>query len=812
MRRLRLRPVTTAIEGGGAAEPLPLLDRDPGWSFDPRVREFSWLERVTEVRRHRGGADLLVATSAGPAAQVRVTMVTPHVVRVQMAPPGTGLDRTSPIVVGRPQPGRVRLAVGRRTVRLASEVLSVEITRRPWRLRMLDRSGAVVFAELADRGDDWFVTAPTGFAAERAGGTRAAYASFWLRHDERFYGLGERYGPLDRRGLRTVLWSVDTRSTNSTDAAYKPSPFFMSTAGYGMFVHTTARTMVDLGATSAISGAVLVEEPVLDYLLIYGPRLRDILRRYLDLTGHPAPPPRWSFGIWLSRCMYRNRKEVEGVVREARRRDLPMDVIHLDPLWLAGRKGETFDTCDFIWDEHAFGAPGALVRWLRARGVRLSLWENPYISMASPRFPEAVRRGFFLRTPDGGLARFAGLRAAIVDFTNPAAREWYKALHRPLLRDGVAVFKPDYGEAVPPNAVSHDGRTGAEVHNLYPLLFTRTVFEVTREFTDRPLVWARSGWAGSQRYPLHWSGDAPSRWEVLPAILSSGLSLALSGFAFWSHDIGGFYRLTDPELYVRWAQWGLLTSHARFHGKEPREPWHIGTRALRIVRRYAHLRYRLLPYLYSEAVASVRGGLPLMRPLVLEFQDDPAVATIADQYLLGSALLVAPVFTPDGRRRIYLPAGRWWDFRTGRRHDGPAWLNVRAPLDVLPLFVRSDTILPLGPAVAHSGEPVRVLTFEVRIDGRAAYELHTETGRVTIRAARRAGAVTVRVRGGGGTHIIRLLGWVAAQVEVRGRGRLRRVRTGPEGTEVTVAAAGPYAVRAALSAAAGPRPRKAIPG
>lgn len=798
MKTLRLRPLTAAIEGGSADGPPTMADRNLGWVFDSRVREFHWLQRISAVRRRRAGADFLVATSGGGTERVRVEMWTPHVARVQVYAAGGRLDRSSPMLVGRRRGGPVEVTESRRAIRIASEVVTIEAARNPWRLRMLDRAGEVVFAELADRADRWFVTYPTGFAVDRGAGGRQGYASFWLRHDEHLYGLGERYGPLDRRGLRTVLWSVDTHSTNSTDLAYKPVPFFLSTAGYGVFIHTTARTIVDLGATSNVSGWFLVDEPVLDYFLIYGPSLRDILRRYLDLTGHPAVPPRWSFGIWFSRCMYRSRAEVEDVVTQARRRGVPMDVIHLDPLWLAGRRAQTFDSCDFRWDVEAFGNPRTLIRWLRRRGVRLSLWENPYVPMESPVYAEAAQRGYVLRAPGGEVVRFAGRPAAIVDFTNPAAREWYKALHRPLLRQGVAVFKPDYGEAVPPDAISHDGRAGAELHNLYPLLFNRTVFEVTGEFTDHPMVWGRSGWAGSQRYPVHWSGDAPSRWEVLPSILASGLSLAMSGFAFWSHDIGGFYGLSDPRLYARWAQWGLLSSHARFHGKEPREPWHMGPRALRIVRRYAQLRYRLLPYLYGEALASARAGLPLMRPLVLEYQDDPAAAAIGDQYLLGSALLVAPVFSPAGRRRVYLPPGRWWDFWTGRRYDGRSWHRVRVPLDILPLFVRTDTVLPLGPVVAHSGVRPTRWTFEVRLEGRAAYDLDTGTGRLRVRAELRPGMITVRVGGGGGNHVVRLVGVAASRAEVSGQGALRRVARVRGATEVIVAARGAYTVRAAI--------------
>lgn len=768
------------------------FSHDPGPVFGDPGREFHWAEGVLQVRRAASGVDLRVATHGGPALDVRVTFYVPQVVRVQFHASGGPLDRTLPMLARKPQRVPVRVTENHEAVRLRSGDVGVEITRQPWGLRLLDATDRPVFTQLADRSYDHFITCSMGFAVERATGRQHVYDTFLLEHGAQFYGLGERYGALARRGLRTVLWCVDTHGTNSTDLVYKPVPFFMSTAGYGLFIHTTARTTVDLGAYSAVSGWFYVEEPVLDYFLIYGPALKAILNRYVSLTGRVPVPPRWSFGIWLSRCMYRNRRQVEQVVTEARRRRFPFDVVHLDPLWLRGRNSRDYDSSDLQWDEQAFPKPTQFIGWLRRHGVRLSLWENPYFPMSSPLFEEAARQGCFMRTDVGGIARFRGEDAAIVDFTNPQAREWYKSLHRPLLRQGVAVFKTDYGEEMSEDAVTSGGTAGRELHNLYPFLYNRTVFEVTREFQAQPLVWSRSGWAGSQRFPVHWSGDPPSRWEALPPVLASGLSLGLSGFAFWSHDIGGFYGLRDSKLYIRWAQLGLMSSHARFHGKEPREPWRYGPRAFAIVQRYAQLRYRLLPYLYSEAIAAARAGVPLMRALVLEYQDDPTVWAIYDQYLLGSILMVAPVLTERDERRVYLPAGKWWDFHTQTRHEGPRWLHLRVPLDTIPIFVRADTVLPLGPPVQHSGERSDPLTFEVRVDAKAVYGFDTEAGRVVVRAKTHRDGVVFAARGGRGTHIIRVLGLRRAQAAVRGRARVRHMREGEGMTEITVAASGAY--------------------
>lgn len=767
---------------------------DPGPVFlDPRLT-FHWVTRVREARRIPGGIEARIATAGGDDLSLRLTVFAPQVVRLQFHAAGSPLDRTSPMLVAGARRVPVRMQESHDTIRLRAREMQVVCDRHPFSMRLLDGAGRTVFAQCADRSFDRYITYRMGYADDRTSGQRHVYETFRLWHGERIYGLGERYGPIDRRGLRTVLWCVDTHGTNSTDLVYKPVPFFMSTAGYGMFVHTHARTIVDLGSYSATSGWVYVEEPVLDYFLIYGPTLREILRRYLALTGRVPVPPRWSFGIWLSRCMYRNRAEVEQVVAEGRARNFPFDVVHLDPLWLKGRRSRNYDSSDLIWDEQAFGRPQDFIRGLRRQHVRLSLWENPYFPMHSERFDSAARSGYFLRDAQGGLARFHGKDSVIVDFTNPRAVDWFKGLHRPLLRQGVAVFKTDYGEEVPADAVASNAMAGRELHNLFPLLYNRAVFEVTRQAHEQAVVWARSGWAGSQRYPVHWSGDAPSRWDTLPLVLQSGLSLMLSGFAFWSHDIGGFYGLKDPELLIRWAQLGLLSTHARFHGKEPREPWAYGS-AFDAIRRYAQLRYRLLPYLYSEAIAATRAGLPLMRPLVLEFEDDPTAQTIGDQYLLGGHLMIAPVLTRYQVRRMYLPAGRWWEFWSGAQDEGPRWLTLRVPLEAVPIFVRDNTVLPLGPVVMHAGARANPMTFEIRASTAARYVLQDGESQVGVRARVQERMATVAVRGGDGRHQLRVIGVETTNISVRGRADLRAAVTGAWGTEVALNVRGPYEVR-----------------
>jgi alpha-D-xyloside xylohydrolase len=364
--------------------------------------------------------------------------------------------------------------------------------------------------------------------------------------------------------------------------------------------------------------------------------------------------------------MYRDRPQVEEVVTRFRQLGIPLDVVHLDPLWMKERKKHILDACDFVWDQEAFPDEQGFIQWLGERGVKLSLWENPYIYRDTPTYRLALRRGYLVRLPDGTPAPcMENGDAAIVDFTNPRAYRWWQRKHVPHLRMGVPTFKTDYGEGVPEEAVFSDGRTGVQAHNLYPLLYNRAVFEVIQRERGEAIVFGRSGYAGSQRYPINWMGDSQCTWNGMAGALRGGLSLGLSGVSFWSHDVGGFinpdnFQPPHPTLYIRWAQWGLLSSHTRFHGVGPREPWHFGEKAVKVVREFAHLRYRLLPYLYALAHEAHETGLPVVRPLWLEYPDDPHSPYIDRQYLLGPYLLVAPVFNDEGRCNVYLPSGRWY--------------------------------------------------------------------------------------------------------------------------------------------------------
>jgi alpha-D-xyloside xylohydrolase len=442
-------------------------------------------------------------------------------------------------------------------------------------------------------------------------------------------------------------------------------------------------------------------------------------------------PPDWSFGFWISRWGYRNRDEVMTVARRMREERVPCDVIHIDPYWMRYHEGHHGD---LEWDESAFPDPKGMIAELKALGFRLSLWESPYVPLDSEMRAEGERKGFLLMAKDGsGPAIVHGFAkpSAAVDFTNPEAIEWFKAKNRKLLEMGVAVIKTDFAEDMPDDAVAHDGTSPEQLHNLYPLLYQRAVFETTQDVHGYGLIWGRSGYAGSQRYPVHWGGDPGCTFEDMAASLRGALSWILSGAAFASFDMGGFFgvpTITDPpspELYIRWSQMGLLFSHARAHGNvAPREPWEYGEPALSIFRRYAQLRYRLLPYLYAAARRAPQ-GVPLARPLVYDHPSDRTTWHIDDEYLLGPDLLVAPMFKPLGRRDIYLPAGGWYDYWTDQRFDGSRWITYDAQLETLPFFVRAGAVIPMGPALEHVNErPWDPLSFDVYPGGEAVSEMN----------------------------------------------------------------------------------------
>ncbi len=525
---------------------------------------------------------------------------------------------------------------------------------------------------------------------------------FWtdaieFAYDEHFYGFGEKFGPLDKLGQEVLLWHTDSLSASSAKS-YKSIPFFMSTAGYGLYLNTSAKCRFLMGSYHYKAYQIICHDAELDYFFFYGPEMKKILARYTDITGKTPMLPRWSFGTWMSKNSYRTQEELLSVAHKMREKQIPCDVIHLDVGWF-----EHDWMCDYEFSKKRFPDPKAMTAELEELGYHLSVWQLPYFKKENKLYPEAKRQHLFARRPDGEVSTPEA--DGVLDLSNPQTVEWYQGKLKQLLDRGVSVIKVDFGESTEEDAVYNNGMSGRQMHNLYPLLYNRTAFEITEQVTGEGIIWARSAWAGSQRYPLHWGGDSGSDFHGMYHSLRGGLSFGMSGFVFWSHDVGGYYGETETDVYVRWAQMGMFSSHMRMHGTSSREPWMFGKEAEKIFLHYARLRYRLLPYIWRQAEECVAMSIPMVSALLLEFTSDRNTWRLDDQYMFGHSLLVAPVFNRRPTRKVYLPQGpRWYDFWTDEVTAGGKWVEIDVPLDIMPLFVRGGSVLETGPVLNYTGE------------------------------------------------------------------------------------------------------------
>ncbi len=512
---------------------------------------------------------------------------------------------------------------------------------------------------------------------------------------EKVYGLGERFTPFIKNGQTVDIFNED--GGTASEQAYKNLPFYISSEGYGVFVNHTGRVSFEVGSETVSQVQFSVAGEHVEYLYIYGPSPKEILEKYTALTGRPKMPPAWSFGLWLSTSFVTKYDEqtVGGFIRQMAERDIPLSVFHFDCFWM-----REYQWCDFEWDPRVFPEPAAMLQRLKADGLRISLWINPYIGQASPLFAEGCDNGYFIKRADGSVWQWDLWQAgnAIVDFTNPAAREWFKGKLRPLLQMGVDCFKTDFGERIPLDGVYFDGSDPEQMHNLYTQLYNECVYELLTEHSaEDAIVFARSATVGGQKMPVHWGGDNSSNYPSMAESLRGGLSLSLGGFGFWSHDIGGFEGKPDAGVFKRWVAFGAFSSHSRLHGNESvRVPWEFDEEAVDVTRHFMKLKARLMPYLYSTAIEASERGIPMMRPMLLEFPEDRNAWHLDEQYMLGPSLLVAPVMRADGAKEFYLPAGTWTDLQTGEKLDGGQWHEKQYDFLGLPLFVREGAVLAIG--------------------------------------------------------------------------------------------------------------------
>lgn len=582
-------------------------------------------------------------------------------------------------------------------------------------------------------------------------GKRYLSAQLDLDVGECIYGLGERFTPFVKNGQSVDMWQGDGGSCS--ELAYKNVPFYLSSKGYGVFVDSPADVSFEVGSENVERVRFSAEGESLRFYVIAGAGanpLKDALSRYTHLTGRPALPPAWSFGLWLTTSFTTDYDEatVMHFLRGMQERDIPLSVFHFDCFWMKG-----WHWCDFAWDEAMFPDPEGMLRRLKARGLHICVWINPYIAQHSRLFEEAKREHYLIEKTDGSVWQSDLWQPGmgVVDFTNPAACAWYKGHLLRLVGMGVDCFKTDFGERIPVKDVAYfDGGDPVRMHNYYAQLYNQLVFETLEEARGRgeAVVFARSATAGGQKYPCHWGGDNFATYVSMAETLRGGLSLAMCGFGFWSHDISGFEDTAPAHVYKRWCAFGLLSTHSRLHGSSSyRVPWLFDEEAVDVLRHFARLKCRLMPYLFAMSVAAHETGVPVLRPMVLEFPADPACRALDRQYMLGDSLLVAPVMREDGVVEYYLPEGRWTHLLDGRVQEGGHWLRESYDFFSLPLWVRENTLLPWG---GHDDRPdydyldgLAVRPFFVQPG--AAFTVYDASGRpaAQIRAAHHNGAAAI---------------------------------------------------------------------
>jgi len=655
-----------------------------------------------------------------PVLTVTLHAPLPGVIGVRVEHHTGGADEVGFDLVGA-EDGHGEVTLSAEGATLVSGEVTATITRgAPWSLvftetstgRVLTSSGekSLGYVTLAD--DAQVDGVPVGNA--RAG-TGRQHSRHYLHEQlalgvgELIYGLGERFGPLVKNGQVVDIWNAD--GGTSSEQAYKNVPFHLSSRGYGVLVNHPGHVSYEIGSESVERTQFSVAGESLEYYIVGGGTPAGVLERYTALTGRPARLPAWSYGLWLSTSFTTDYDEatVNSFIDGMAERELPLSVFHFDCFWM-----REFNWCDFEWDPRVFPDPDGMLQRLHDKELRVCVWINPYIGQRSPLFEEGKAAGYFVKRPDGSVWQWdlwqAGM--ALVDFTNPEATAWYQGYLRKLVAQGVDAFKTDFGERIPLEVDYFDGSSPERMHNLYTQRYNEAVFEVLEELKGEgeAIVFARSATAGGQTMPVHWGGDNTSSFESLAETLRGGLSLAFSGFGYWSHDIGGFEGSPDPGVFKRWLVFGLLSSHTRLHASENyRVPWLFDEKegrdeadpqsAVSVTRRFTHLKHQLMPYLHAAGLEAHRIGTPIMRPMQLAFPGDPAVAYLDRQYLLGPDLLVAPVMSADGEVEFYLPEGRWTDWWTGEVVEGGRWRRETHGFDTVPLYVREGAVLPIGARV-----------------------------------------------------------------------------------------------------------------
>lgn len=580
--------------------------------------------------------------------------------------------------------------------------LTLEIGKKNWYMAYRRRNEVITRSaakDLACMKTDW-----KGDAYDKGDGTETYMRQqLTMGVGELIYGLGERFTAFTKNGQSVTIWNED--GGTSTYQSYKNIPFYISNKGYGVFVNHPEKVEFEIGTEQVTKTAFSVEGGYLDYYLFNGPSMKEVLERYTDLTGKPSLPAPWTFGLWLSTSFTTNYDEetVMSFVDGMLDRGIPLRTFHFDCFWM-----KEFHWTDFVWDSRVFPDPKGMLSRIKAKGLNICVWINPYIAQESCLFAEGMEKGYFVKRTNGDVWQWDMWQPgmALVDFTNPDACTWYQEKLAGLLDMGVDCFKTDFGERIPVDGIEYfDHSDAKKMHNYYTYLYNKTVYDILEKKRGKgeAVLFARSATVGGQKFPVHWGGDCWSDYESMEESLRGGLSLLMSGFGFWAHDIGGFESTSTPDVYKRWVAFGLLSSHSRLHGSTSyRVPWAYDEEAVDVVRFFTRLKARLMPYLYKTAIQANKTGVPTMRSMVLEFTEDRTCHYVDKQYMLGDSLLVAPIFNEESLADYYLPAGRWTDFFTGEVKEGGRWIQEKHGYLSVPLLVKENSIVAVG---AHDDKP-----------------------------------------------------------------------------------------------------------
>ena len=692
---------------------------------------------------HRGD------TLGGIVLTIEITSPMPEVIRVKTSH-HLGVQKKGPdFELNIEENMDLNVTEDEEKIRIESGSLALIITKEYWSMTY-ERNGEVITKssgrDLAFMKTDW-----NGFAYDKGGADAYMRQELGLSVGELVYGMGERFTAFTKNGQSVDIWNED--GGTSTYQSYKNIPFYLTNRGYGVFVNHPEKVSFEVGTEQVSKVEFSVPGESMEYFLINGPTMKEVLERYTSLTGKPSLPPQWTFGLWLSTSFTTNydEKTVMSFIDGMEERGIPLQVFHFDCFWM-----KDFHWSDFVWDSRVFPDPKGMLSRIKEKGLKVCVWINSYIAQESCLFAEGMEKGYFVKRKNGDVWQWDMWQPgmALVDFTNPAACKWFQDKLEVLLDMGVDCFKTDFGERIPTeDVVYYDGSDSVKMHNYYTYLYNKTVYELLqrKRGKDDAVLFARSATAGGQKFPVHWGGGCWSNYEAMAESMRGGLSLTMSGFGYWSHDIGGFEDTSTPDVYKRWAAFGLLSTHSRFHGSTSyRVPWAYDDEAVDVVRFFTKLKLSLTPYLYSSAVRTSRTGVPMMRSMVLEFENDPVCQYLDRQYMLGDSLLVAPIFNDRGEAYYYLPEGTWTNYLTGETVEGGVWRKEHHDYMSIPLWARENTILPVNYGLKHAADSYKE-GLELKVIGlkdqaeTTVYEDQKEILQVSV--AKDGGKISIKAAG-----------------------------------------------------------------